>query len=177
MTLQLARLAFLASLTISIAGTIIALGGLASIQSFCDEHNGIFAGIRTEYLAQAKLLYGNTSCGRLFRFEWWGWALQVTFLVITAICYATTNVHNYKSALWSLAATAVVLAMFQANDLVDLYEKTKDTLRTRGVVTFIGYCGFCAGDYLMFFTGNALYHYKRAEHQQQQQKLQGVTMA
>ena len=55
----------------------------------------------------------------------WGWALQVTFLVITAICYATTNVHNYKSALWSLAATAVVLAMFQANDLVDLYEKTK----------------------------------------------------
>ena len=45
--------------------------------------------------------------------------------MITAICYATTNVHNYKSALWSLAATAVVLAMFQANDLVDLYEKTK----------------------------------------------------
>ncbi len=30
---------------------------------------------------------------------------------------------------------------------------------------------------LVIFAGNALYHYKRAEHQQQQQKLQGVTMA
>ena len=36
----------------------------------CEELNGTCGFAALQYLAQAKLLYGNTSCGRLFRFEW-----------------------------------------------------------------------------------------------------------
>lgn len=170
----------MAAVAIAIAGACVALGGLAAMQSFCDSNGNLFPGIKTEFLTAAKLKYGNRTCGSIFRFEWWGWALQVFFLITTLVCYATQNVHNYKSALWGLAGTAIVLAMFQANDLIDLYEKTKGDLRTRGVITFLGYCGFCAGDYLMMFAGNALYHRKRTEYlqnQSQEGKLQGATMA
>lgn len=160
---SLSEYAFLASVAISIAGTCIALGGLAGLQAFCDDNNGIYSGLKTEYLAGAKIKYAGVSCAKIFRFEWWGWALQCFFLIVSITCWMTENVHTFKSALWSMAATAIVLAMYQADELVDLYEKTIGDLHTRGVVTFLGYCGFCAGDYLMMFTGNALYHVKRAE--------------
>lgn len=54
-----------------------------------------------------------------------------------------------QSALWALAATVIAPTMTWANHLIDMYERTQGDLRTRGVVTFLGYCAFCAGDYLM----------------------------
>lgn len=174
-----AHILFGASVFVGFVGVILALSGLASQQQFCASNNpftvtnpltgqtsqtlGLIAGVKPTLQYAVAQTYAGRSCATVFRYEWWGWALQITFITITAVIWVMGLVPKYKAALWSLAATAIVLSMQQANALLERRDRTTGTLKTRGEVAFIGYVLFCVGAYLAMFAGCALYREKKEE--------------
>ncbi|PSC75251.1 MFS transporter [Micractinium conductrix] len=109
--------------------TIVALCGLAATQNVCFTEDG-------------------PNCPTALRFQWWGWALQVAFLVLTA-WYAKTG-RSAKGGLTAIGATSTLLAMIFANETLIRSEEYRGKLFSRTTLLFVGWLLVATANYLTF---------------------------
>jgi hypothetical protein len=114
------RMLYMLSFLLSVAGLIASIASLASLQTYCSDNNGIVPGLKPQYQAAAALSSGiqGSGCDTRWRFQWFGLALQLTFLVTLFVIYKMRKVWRYKSALFMLAAIVTTLHMIYCNDLL-----------------------------------------------------------
>lgn len=155
---KLARPLFLLSLVGEFVGLAFIVGGLASLQAYCTSNDGIVPGVRPAFQTGAAM-QANLSgfkCSRYWRFEWWGFALQICFAILLWVMYHLRRIYKYRAAIFSAGATITVLNMYFCNELLTQYYQTEGTLRTRGIMTFLGFA-LCAGtNYITSFAACAL---------------------
>ncbi|PRW57484.1 hypothetical protein C2E21_4363 [Chlorella sorokiniana] len=142
--------AFLASIVISAAGTVIALGGLGSAQSSCSPDSLAFRG-------------AGTRCSTWLSFEWWAIALQIFVLAATLAARTTSYVHAYKNSLWILAAVVTIICVISCNQIYFAWQWSTGDTHTGLVVALYGLSILVAGNYLLMATGDALHQLKREE--------------
>lgn len=96
---------------------IITLGGIASLQSLCWTRG--IAGTNSRKLLQDESTYPVleslfASCGKTYRFQWWGWALQVAYLsVVTGL---TVWKETKAQGIHLVGTVSTVLSIILAND-------------------------------------------------------------
>lgn len=98
------------------AAVWITLGGLASLQALC-WNTGVAGTNSRKLLEESDTLpvLGAliASCGKTYRFQWWGWALQVAYMAVTTgLAVKAVNVQG----LHHVGTVSTVLAIIYAND-------------------------------------------------------------
>lgn len=96
--------------------TALTLCGLAALQSLCWSRDVVGTNSRKLLLDQEPVLDALVaSCVKTYRFQWWGWALQLAYLA-GATLHAARSSCTPAVGIHILGATATVLAMLFAND-------------------------------------------------------------
>ncbi|KAK2079312.1 hypothetical protein QBZ16_003003 [Prototheca wickerhamii] len=89
------------------------------------------------------------SCGKTYRFQWWGWALQVAYMAITTgLAVKAVNVQG----LHHVGTVSTALAIIYANDTLKAVDDAGGVLYSRLTTTFIGFMLIALSNLLGFLS-------------------------
>lgn len=124
--------------------TILVMSGLASLTNLCLEDEIVASNGRKLLLSYADL---TSDCSAAFRFEWWGWALQVTFLSLLGFHWA----NNCKNAgVMVIGGTSTVLCMLFADGQRQVYPDLVGKAFSSSSLLFVGWLLVATFNYLLF---------------------------
>lgn len=136
-------------------GTVLALSGIASLQASCFKSDSNSTGRRlletsdsVDYTSVYMGVY--SSCSKVYRFQWFGIALEAIFLVVLQIS------RHYGHSLLGLqivGSTATTLAVLFANDSLKLYDHTDGELEARASTAFVGFMFVAGGNFGLALLG------------------------
>ncbi|KAL4448520.1 hypothetical protein ABPG75_005739 [Micractinium tetrahymenae] len=151
---KLARTAACASAVLGVCATIIVLCGLAAVQNLCHTSGPITTNSRRLLQLDLSTLPADLSaelgatCSKAFRFQWWGWALQVTFLgLVGAYTLAKAKLH---AGILTIGGTSTLLAMIFANDVLKANDALGGKAFSRNTLLFVGWILVAVFNYLLF---------------------------
>ncbi|KAL6770916.1 hypothetical protein ACKKBF_B33215 [Auxenochlorella protothecoides x Auxenochlorella symbiontica] len=130
--------------------TALTLCGLAALQSLCWSRDVVGTNSRKLLLDQEPVLDALVaSCVKTYRFQWWGWALQLAYLA-GATLHAARSSCTPAVGIHILGATATVLAMLFANDNLKAMDDAAGILFSRLTLTFVGFTLIALFNFLNF---------------------------
>eukprot|EP00887_Chlorella_sp_A99_P003006 scaffold9.g3006.t1 len=158
---NLARPVFMAALLANFAGLTFTVGGLSSLQAYCEDHDGVVSGesarMKPAYATGAQMEFnlGGFWCSRFWRYEWWGWVLQICVLAVTAAIYYA-GLAPCSPCRAEASSSRADGSRPRRPAAPPQYYITEGIMKTRGIITFVGFA-LCAGsNYVLMFAGCAL---------------------
>lgn len=76
------------------------------------------------------------SCSKAYRFQWWGWGLQTSFVALVGTYWAARFKHT---GIFIIGGCATVLGMIFANEQLQASDDLSGTAFSRAITTFVGW--------------------------------------
>jgi hypothetical protein len=109
---------FLACSAVAIAGWVVALGGVASMQAQCFDHPEWEALLPREY--RQGVASGHPTCSSWLRNRWFLLAYQLVAIALPLCAYKFAHFKQLKAAAWALLASANMIASYTIDGLLKL---------------------------------------------------------
>ncbi|KAI7843511.1 hypothetical protein COHA_002754 [Chlorella ohadii] len=144
---KIAGLVWVLSFFLAFSGGCLVLAGLASMQNLCHNDGPIVTNSRRMLQLSPETLI--VTCSKAYRFQWWGWALQTAFVLLTAIYWAA---KSRNAGVLIIGACATVLGMIFCNDQLKAMDDVSGRAFSRATTTFVGWLVACTGNFLLILT-------------------------